>query len=920
MSTSIKVAFLISTVHDIGGTAGAVVTQANALAARGVDVEVLSVFRPEDGHHFPLDPSVVVRDLVGDDLEPLRGRTPLLLPDNADPGLDARVDAALEAALPQLRADVLVTVTPAMLSYAVQLAPTRTVVVHQEHRSSHSRPNSRTLLLDAARRADVVAMLTEPMAHWMRVQLGADAPEVVVVPNALAPGFRPRSPLTEPVIVCAGRLASEKQWPVLVRAFGAVADRIPEWRLRIFGDGHGRFETMGMVRKLGLFDRVELPGPTSDMQGEWARASISALTSQAGEGFPLVIQEAMAAGVPVVAYDMPTGPRDQIDQDVDGILVTQGSEAGLAAGILRLATDHAERRRMGAAALAKAADWQGPGIADRWIEVFEAALARRSAGSSSGRASGEGRTAAVTASRAPSTQTESAALHPDRAPLGREGTGVTPEQARRDTLAAATTLASGLGGTADGWFVVPGRAGAPATVVLPMSARAAFLDALAGPAGEAALPAYVSVHDPEHRGWPSRRGTAAEMLGPLRRGRTGRLLLEPWPKVDGPDGERGTLLGRGCGVAVEFWETGPDGDLHAVPGHVAWTTSVPRGAPTVRTSVHGVDVPTLPAMAGPTVYDCRFPVDVVYTWVDGSDAAWEAARAARLAEVSGEGAPDPTMQTQASSGRARYVDRGELRYSLRSLHLFAPWVRRIHLVTAGQVPSWLDPTDPRINVVDHRDLLPADALPTFNSHAIESVLHRIDGLAEHFLYLNDDFFVGAPTSPEAFFSAAGSPAVFPSTTVVGLPDQGGLPWALAADNNRRLLSDAFGATTVNTLVHAPYAHRVSTLREVAERFAAEVDATTRSPFRSATDVSMLSSLGQHYGLLAGTAHVGQIDYAYVDITETVVRRRLIDLLRRERGGFCLGDQHAFGRDPAQVEALVAQFLEDYFPIAAPWER
>jgi glycosyltransferase involved in cell wall biosynthesis len=901
-----KVTFLIATIHDIGGTAGAVATQANALARRDVEVEILSVFPPEGGTHFPLDAGVVVRDLVDDTFETLRGRTPLLIPDNADPGLDARVDAALEGALPALRTDVLVTVTPAMLSYAVQLAPAQAVVVHQEHRSSASRPNSRALLLDIARRADVVAMLTEPMAHWLQVELGADCPEVVVVPNALAPGYRPRSPLTEPVILGVGRLASEKQWPVLVRAFGAVADRIPAWRLRIFGEGHGRFETMGMVRKLGLYDRVELPGPTADMQAEWARASMSALTSQAGEGFPLVIQEAMAAGVPVVAYDMPTGPRDQIDHGIDGLLVTQGAEGALSAAILRLATDPAERLRMGAAALVKAATWDGAAITDRWLEVFQDALRRRRA--TPGGATPAGRTAAVHVGR-----TYAIPTRPDRAPPGREGVGVTPEQARHETLAAAAGLAVDLGPVAEGWFVVPGRLGQPDTVVLPMAARAAYVGGLAG---ESLLPSYISVHDPEHRGWPSRRGTAAEMVAPLRRARTGRLLLEPWPRTDGPDGERGTLLGRGCAVSVEFWETGPDGELLAVPGHVAWTTSVPVDAATVRIEVHGVGVPTLIAMAEPTVYDCRFPVDVVYTWVDGSDRAWDERRLARLAEVSG----DPTTQTRASSGSARYVDRGELRYSLRSLHLFAPWVRTIHLVTDGQVPAWLDPSDPRINLVDHRDLLPADALPTFNSHAIESVVHRIEGLAEHFVYLNDDFFVGSPTWPEAFFSPAGSPAVYTSSTVIGLPGQGVLPWALAADNNRRLLADAFGATTLNTLVHAPYAHRVSTLHEVAERFDESVAATTRSPFRSTTDVSMLSSLAQHYGLLTGRAHVGETDYAFVDITETVVRRRLIALMDRQRGGFCFGDSHDFGRDPAQVEQLVAEFLEAYFPIAAPWEK
>ncbi|MGA8255511.1 MAG: stealth family protein, partial [Nocardioides sp.] len=575
-------------------------------------------------------------------------------------------------------------------------------------------------------------------------------------------------------------------------------------------------------------------------------------------------------------------------------LVSQGSEAGLAAALLRLATDPAERLRLGTAAVAKAATWDSTSITAQWLEIYERAVNRRSG-------SPAGRSTAVLGLR-----TASANPDQDVAPHGREGVGVTPEQARHQTLAAVVGVAEQV---AADWFVLPptgAQPDDPTTVVLPMSDRRPFLEALAS----ADLPTFVSVHDPDHRGWPSRRGIAGELVPVLLRGRSGRLLLEPWPRLN----ERGALLGRGCGIAVEFWEAGPDGYLHS-PGRAGFTTTVPRGAATVPTRVHDVDVPTLPFAAEPTVYDVTFPVDAVYTWVDGTDPAWDAARAARLADVQ-----DATMTTRASSGRARYLDRGELRYSLRGLHLFAPWIRTIHVVTAGQVPPWLDVDHPHINVVDHRDILPADALPTFNSHAIEAALHRIDGLAEHFVYLNDDFFVGAPVRPEAFFTPAGSTAVFASSMLVGLPGQDELPYARAAANNRRLLQGAFGANTLHTLQHAPYAHRVSVLREIAERFSAEVEATMRAPFRSASDVSMLSSLAQHYGLMTGSAHLGTADYAFVDLTEAVVRRRLKQLLDRERAGFCLGDSHDFARDPEQVATMVTDFLETYFPIPGPWER
>ena len=131
---------------------------------------------------------------------------------------------------------------------------------------------------------------------------------------------------------------------------------------------------------------------------------------------------------------------------------------------------------------------------------------------------------------------------------------------------------------------------------------------------------------------------------------------------------------------------------------------------------------------------------------------------------------------------------------------------------------------------------------------------------------------------------------------------------------------AFGAVTTRNLAHAPYAHRVSVLSAIAERYAREVDRTTRSPFRSATDVSMLSSLGQHYGLMDGTAHIAEADVAFVDVTDPLLPRRLKELARREREMFCLGDGHVFARDPEQVAEIVTDFLETYFPIAAPWER
>jgi hypothetical protein len=217
--------------------------------------------------------------------------------------------------------------------------------------------------------------------------------------------------------------------------------------------------------------------------------------------------------------------------------------------------------------------------------------------------------------------------------------------------------------------------------------------------------------------------------------------------------------------------------------------------------------------------------------------------------------------------------------------------------------------------------MPAEALPTFNSHAIETSLHHIPGLAEHWLYFNDDFFVGRPIRPEVLFSPAGLSSVFFAQSTIGLTDvPGSAPWLKAAWNNRRLLQETFGAVTTNALAHAPYALRTSVLQDIEARFADVVAATARSPFRSDTDISTLSSFAQHYGLLTGTAYPATADTVFVNIANPDLDWQLSQLLARDQDFFCLGDHHDHAFRQVRVDQLVSEFMSEYFPIAAPWEK
>ena len=145
-----------------------------------------------------------------------------------------------------------------------------------------------------------------------------------------------------------------------------------------------------------------------------------------------------------------------------------------------------------------------------------------------------------------------------------------------------------------------------------------------------------------------------------------------------------------------------------------------------------------------------FPVDAIITWVDGSDLEYQK----KIQKEHKALYPNKPIEV------GRYRDNGELRYALHSLEAYAPWLRAIHLVTDGQRPSWLKKAHPKLRVVDHKDFIPAEYLPTFNSHVIEAFLRQISDLAEHYIYFNDDVFLGRMTRKSDFFTANGLPFCF----------------------------------------------------------------------------------------------------------------------------------------------------------------
>lgn len=245
-------------------------------------------------------------------------------------------------------------------------------------------------------------------------------------------------------------------------------------------------------------------------------------------------------------------------------------------------------------------------------------------------------------------------------------------------------------------------------------------------------------------------------------------------------------------------------------------------------------------------------IDFVITWVDGRDEKW-------LAEKR-----QYTPEKESDNREVRFRDWGNLRYWFRGVEKYAPFVRKIFFVTWGHIPEWLDTSNPRLEIVNHRDYIPEKYLPTFNSHTIELNLHRIKGLSERFVYFNDDVFVVSPTKPEDYFKKGLPLDIFALNTVSFGKDTVG--HIIGSDltlinanfkkkvcfkkNLRKYFSPKYGKHLVRTILlykwhyfqgfyntHLASNFLKSTFEEVWEKEPEVLDQTCSCKFRSLTNVN-----------------------------------------------------------------------------------
>lgn len=302
-------------------------------------------------------------------------------------------------------------------------------------------------------------------------------------------------------------------------------------------------------------------------------------------------------------------------------------------------------------------------------------------------------------------------------------------------------------------------------------------------------------------------------------------------------------------------------------------------------------------------------IDAVVTWVDGADPVHAARRASF----------HDKKTLSSSSAAARFTDSGEIRYAVSSLLTFCPFLRRIHIVTDGQRPKVLDTLpdpDGKIQIVDHSEIFGEhkDLLPVFSSRSIETMIHRIPGLADRFIYLNDDIFVGRPMKISDYFD--GDLPVLQGQ-IKPLPGPvGRLAHRLFGRRKagygaaQRAAAQLAGRKGTYLLAeHQPHPMRRTTLAAFYANDPAALRAQAGHRFRSPDQVSPIG-LSHHLELAAGARVTPAHDVGYIRPGRPTGAELIATLEALEAGAF----------DSFCVQSLQAMPKLDFIAIRAALER
>ena len=359
---------LVTSSMNSGGSERAMATTANAWAARGWPVEIVTL--ADQPSFYPLDPRVTHRRLG---LRSASGNPARAVAANARRLI--RLRSAIRASRPDVVISFLNTVSVQTLLATRGLGVPVIVKEMSDPTIEAVAPAWRRLRLATYPMAARVIVLSEVARDYFPPAIRRNV-DIIPLPVSVEPASAVVRRGERRRLICMARFTEEKGVDILLDAFAQLAPDLPDWELVVLGDGPLRSELEAQRSRLGLDERVRLPGRTQAPHDRLREADLYVLPSRR-EGFPLALAEAMACGLPAVAFDLPSGPKSLIRDGVDGLLVRNGDTGALVEGLGSVMRDDAMRARMAARAPEVLDRYGVEAVMARWDELLADVVGQR---------------------------------------------------------------------------------------------------------------------------------------------------------------------------------------------------------------------------------------------------------------------------------------------------------------------------------------------------------------------------------------------------------------------------------------------------------------------------------------------------------------------------------------------------------------
>ncbi len=304
-----------------------------------------------------------------------------------------------------------------------------------------------------------------------------------------------------------------------------------------------------------------------------------------------------------------------------------------------------------------------------------------------------------------------------------------------------------------------------------------------------------------------------------------------------------------------------------------------------------------------------YPVDLVYLWVDGDDPTWLKKR------IKWQLTYKNLHRNGTDISRFRQIE--ELKYSLRSVEKNIPWINHIYIITDNQVPKWLNTNHPKITIIDHSEIFPKDALPTFNSTAIETRVPYIPNLSEHFLLANDDNFIRVPLEKNFFYNEQRNPRIFVKNRKKAYTSN---LWLAQIKKAHELIAEKYPINFIITPSHNIQPYRKSYYLDAVNTFPNEFKETTYSKFRQISDISRviielndrMKNRNEMFEQNDKTAFPPYCETAY-----SLISNNFLMLDKEQPCLFCLNDFE--GKNGTELD-ITLRILKTLFPNKSSFEK